>query len=632
MPKSEITITEIEEFEPERVDGVGKGANGFPILMLKSLEAEPAEITSEVDALKAGRKDCPTCDGTGKIMDGHRDCPDCKGFSKAPKVGETKAEYDEAVKAGTAPSSANDPYPTGECPTCNGHGAIADGTVDGKPCPDCGGTGLDQNMVNPAELRAVQADAGSISIGDPYGRERIDKATDECPGCVTAAKSGMATCPDCGAKVSDEVEKAGESEALVALHDKAHEDWHRSIGQEPCTSKADCEKKQAEYAASEGKKAVVIAADGTMASGPNPIDGMMADNDMDADNGYDATIPGSPAWEAIDAATATAAAQALMQAADLISKFAQREAQEVAAGEGNDVFDVTAANQALTGVSAALGIMAQMAFHEGLEAQKSIGDVEKTVSAIAIARDHLSTLLSSGDQAMVVSSVNDSNSIDDEQIVKSAEDAHLAKEIEDMTTDELQKVLDARDERLVALLADAIKGDDDEVVPAIDDEAVKGDKKDDDDDEMSEDTDDDEKSEDKGMTKADDDALTPDQIEAKRLAKEAKKALKAARLAEKDAAEAAAMQKQIAEGVTEAAMAVRSLQERLSVVEKMAAPSSIVRTRPQEALIKSVERDELELRLAHLERLSRETPDNDIRKAKREEAAEVRAQIASLNA
>src|SRR5260221_135396 len=33
-------ITELEKFEPTRVDGVRAGANGFPILMMKALPAE----------------------------------------------------------------------------------------------------------------------------------------------------------------------------------------------------------------------------------------------------------------------------------------------------------------------------------------------------------------------------------------------------------------------------------------------------------------------------------------------------------------------------------------------------------------------------------------------------------------
>ena len=110
----EITITEIAEFEPSRVDGVGKGANGFPILMLKSVDAEKAD----------DRADCKTCDGDGKILNNKRKCPDCLGTGKAPVVGESAKQFIEAVNKETrtapstsAPSAANNPYPTGDCPT-----------------------------------------------------------------------------------------------------------------------------------------------------------------------------------------------------------------------------------------------------------------------------------------------------------------------------------------------------------------------------------------------------------------------------------------------------------------------------------------------------------------------------------
>ena len=724
----EITITEIEEFEPERVDGVGKGANGFPILMLKSVDSESASLANVTnDAAKADRKDCPTCDGSGSIMGGNRECPDCRGFGKAPMVGESVKQYAEAAKAGVAASSANDPYPAGECPTCEGHGAIADGTVDGKPCPDCGGTGIAENMVNPVELNAVAGDPGSITVGDPMGRERIDKAeamecpcgatvpgdAKFCPGCgeeITMTKGhhdidgfrpapyspdddDNVQCPECsrmndmdsfycsqcghrlagnnevvvdGKPVGDEDEdeaedtmkamvdrhfnKAKEDMATIMRHDKGHDDWHRGYGDEPCTSEADCNAKAAKYEEMDAAKAVIVSTDGTMASGPNPMD---ADDISDGSFNIDSITmptPGSPEWEAVDAATATAAAQALMQAAEFIRQFAQREMQEVAAGEGNDLYDAGFASQALSGVSAALGIMAQLAFHEGMEAQKSLDDEDvqkagrrlstKSVAALTAARDHLNVLLGDDDPSSVKDdkgSKSDNDGV--AKYMKSADVALLAEEIDSMTTDELQKVLDARDERLVSLLADAMKSEvlDNEDAPVVDaqDEAAKAadDMKADDADMKTDDAEDEDKADDdEDAAKAADLEPTADEIEAREQIRAAKKALKAAKRAEKEAAETAAMQKAIAEGVAEAAEAVRALQDRLSTVEKMAAPSNIVRTRPQEALTKSVERDELELRLAHLERVARETPDTDIRKASREEAAEIRTKITSLSA
>lgn len=820
MPKNEVTITEIEEFDPERVDGVGKGANGFPILMLKTIDSATGtvdSVTRELDKATDDRKDCETCDGTGKIMQGNRKCPDCMGAGKGPKVGETAKQYIDFLKeAGVAASSANDPYPTGDCPTCNGSGTIADNTADGKSCPDCGGTGKDQNMTNPEELKAVPGDAGRISVGDPQGRETLDKAKAMKCACGESVPEGADRCPMCGEKVTkgndadgfrpapykadpdetvqcpkcdkmndtdaaycdqcghelmgdddvivdgksldgddddamkakgdapkgydpnvgggvkredvpdedhagknrsfpivtpgdvsdaasslgragednfstdkikqniisiaqrkgkefvsqlpqkwkDEMAQKGDGEDLATIlrHDKGHDDWHAMHGDEPCTSEADCKAKAAKY--DDAEKAVSITADGAVMTGVNPAVSTAPMNVPPSTDDDDDTMPGSPDWEAVDAQTATQAAMALMQAAELIRQFAQREAIEVAAGEGNDIFDAGSAAAAMTGVSNALGIMAQLAFHEGLEAQKGIEDGEavkagkrlsnKSIAALATARDHLNTLLGDDDPSKAKSDDDDDDNDAVGKYIETANKALLIEEIKDMSTEELEKVLDARDERLVGLIADALKGKamDDQTTSVsnakdannkskkktpkaedtdLEDEAMQGDN------ESASGT-----NQATGAAKAEGEdeevetvekaELTPEEIEAKRAAKEAKKALKAARKAEKEAAENAAVQKAIAEGVAEATAAVVALQDRLATVEKMAAPSSLVRTRPQEALTKSVERDELELRLAAVERIARETPDHDIRKAKREEAAEIRNQIASLSA
>ena len=693
-------ITEISEFEPSRVDGVGKGANGFPILMLKGIDAkgtiekdqarddhgrfasgggadptstsrnelaqmghealsayhdavgtdhadraENSRTLSEGEAHNAAaeahlmaaeahaqndpsaddytkeafnasdnaervsastdrasspmrpniekaegdRKDCSTCDGSGKIMDGNRDCPDCKGFGKSPKVGETAKQYFEAMKeSGVAPSTAPAELTESDCPTCKGSGTIRDNTHDGKMCPDCGGTGIDQTMTNVAELNAVDSFQGRISDGDPMGRERIDKS-DGCPGCAAAMENGDKECATCGAKVE-----------------------------------ADATKADGTYTAPNAALGVVVT--------PIPTE-----SDVD--------LPGSPAWEAVDAAMATSAVQALMSAAELIRKFSQRESIEVAAGEGNDIFDTMASESALVGVSQALGVMAQLAFHESQEAQKGIEEsVEKagrrisgkTIQALATARDHLSEVLGKDDPSI---KEEDGDSATDKYIAN-ANKASLSKEIEDMSTDELEKVLNERDERLVELLADAMKGtaDSDQAESVDTAEAAKDiqkEKKHKKDDEEESEMDETDKSDDE-MSEEDDKAtkaeLTEEEIEAKLARKEAKKALRAAERAEKDAAENAAVQKAIAEGVAEATAAVLALQDRLSTVEKMAAPSTIVRTRPQDALNKSVEKDELDMRIAQLERVARETPDQDIRKAAREEAKELRDQIAALSA
>ena len=765
MPKDhkKINITEIAEFDPERVDGVGKGANGFPILMLKSIATEDGNVDDVTTAKADAEHDaCDTCDGEGTILEGNRKCPKCLGTGKAPKVGESAKAFIESVikeSEGVALSGAPVP-PAADCPTCNASGLIDGASVHGKVCVDCGGTGKDQSMTNPVELNAVAADAGRVSVGDPEGRETMDKAAsdNQCVGCQAMNKAVAKFCAGCGddmAKAAAQMCSCGHSIAagektcsgcgLAVDMTKGHDfdpdgfrpaqysaDADETVGCPECESmndldaaycdqcghmlagdpdvtvdgvpvggddddsadddsmdddstdddsmksltKTDAWKRLLEATGNTVAKDVVTVADGATFTAPNPVEMVPADSDdIDASG-----MPGSPSWEATDAQTATNAAQTLMQAAELIRTFASRENIEVAAGEGNDIFDAKAAEMALVGVTGALGIMAQLAFHENLEAQKSLEEEggaakagkrlsNKSVAVLMAARDHLDALLGDNNQTGQSDDDNTNSGEAANKYIQSANKALLAKEIKDMTTEELTKVLDQRDERLVGLLADTFKG-----LPADNNVASIASAKDankksknknpkaemtDLEDEATQGDDESANTSPTGAAKADgqecsgcgamckagdsecakcgmamksEAELTPEEIEARVAAKEAKKALKAARRAEKEAAENAAVAKAIAEGVAEATEAVRTLQDRLATVEKMAAPSTIVRTRPSDAIAKSVERDDLEMRLAQLERVTRETADNDIRKASREEAKEVRDRIAGLSA
>lgn len=84
--KAEVEITELTKIEPTRVDGVGTPANGFPILMMKSIApaAEPAE--KAVEATGCG------C------------CPDCTAEPKAKKA---KDGGKKATKSATMPEGGS---------------------------------------------------------------------------------------------------------------------------------------------------------------------------------------------------------------------------------------------------------------------------------------------------------------------------------------------------------------------------------------------------------------------------------------------------------------------------------------------------------------------------------------------
>lgn len=539
MPATDIVeITELEEFSPTRVDGVGKAANGFPILMLKGLDDED-------------RPPCDKCDGVAKA-EGPK-CQKCLGTGKMPRVGDT-------VKA-TAPSSA-EVAPPGDCPTCNGGGNIPDGTANGKACPDCGGTGKDGTAPTDDALSRVDGFAGSQNNGD--GRLTIDKAVDE---------------------------------------DVAKDD-----------------------------SGVDVTGDGT-------DDG----DDADEDTAPDASnTPGSPEWEADDAEVATQAARHLMEASALIAQFKQREGMEVAAGDGNDLFDEMDIQNALDRVTVALSIIARLAFHEGMEAQKEVAVKSgkrlstKSVSILTAARDHITALLGDDDPAK-------SN---DDEANKSRED------VLDMTADELNKLLDERDARLAKEAEEASTDADADAADASDEattadadaateDAEKAKKKPPVEDGADADAEDgaedgaDGDEDDADAAKADAVELTPEEIEANAEIDRLRKQLKEAEEAQKQAADNATLSAKIEEHLAKVVeqneilkATVEGLQSDLESVKKMAAPGGPVKTVPQAAKTIAAERDVLEGEIAKYERLAKETSERELREGYNAQARQLRAKLA----
>jgi len=106
-------------------------------------------------------------------------------------------------------------------------------------------------------------------------------------GCQTSAQSG--NCPGCGQsfhgfnvckdgncqsnpeqelmlktimKLKNEIKQLmgngnGESLETIMRHDKGHDDWHRSMGQEPCSSEEDCAAKTKEHESMEHTSSVM---------------------------------------------------------------------------------------------------------------------------------------------------------------------------------------------------------------------------------------------------------------------------------------------------------------------------------------------------------------------------------------
>lgn len=103
-------ITELEKFEPERVDGVSQPANGFPVLLMKGLGSGTAaeeDVMPEDDIIKDDGKD-PDDGAPGDDVDGSGDShedddddvKDCVKEEDTPaEVADPPAPSGEAVKA-----------------------------------------------------------------------------------------------------------------------------------------------------------------------------------------------------------------------------------------------------------------------------------------------------------------------------------------------------------------------------------------------------------------------------------------------------------------------------------------------------------------------------------------------------
>jgi hypothetical protein len=110
----------------------------------------------------------------------------------------------------------------------------------------------------------------------------------------------------------------------------------------------------------------------------------MAEADLSVDGDEDE--PGSPAWEAIDAATATKWAGILARAKNAIHHLMEREEEEIEAGAEEDKDGKRNLEEACEAIEYAISMVAPFAVNEASEAMMAdeMGDIEKSIKNIRI--------------------------------------------------------------------------------------------------------------------------------------------------------------------------------------------------------------------------------------------------------
>jgi hypothetical protein len=632
-----------------------------------------------------GKPACPTCKGKGKILEGNRQCPKCLGSGKKPAVGDSakaigrvntaegarvtglsglsspplvSTQLDPAAAISSTPAPAGDAV----CAACNGTGMIVDSNGNEEVCPHCQGM--------PGDLQVADISSESLDAGD--GR----LTDDGFPGRISNANKALATYEGLlkakykqkdrdkmasgGQAMSDGAYPVADSEDLDnAIHavgrGGADHDAIRKhiIGRAKALNLSSKIPDNWNADGSLATKSVELVTKDGVTTGVNPfLGGAVTTNttdsfptdtgvtastdgstDDDADDDDDGTgTPGSPAWEAVDAQIASDAANAILQAYELTRQFRDREAIEVAAGEGNDVFDTFEASCVLDLLSAAIGQMATLSFHEGIAAQKSTEEVAekagkrlstKSVTALAAARDHLTQLLGDDDPAKA-----SDDSDEDDDASKSERD------VLNMTPDELTELVAATVAKAVVEVekgktaADAkVKGKSAKKKAAVTDDTDNADQGDADS----------ETAPPADATKAEADEtaepvveLTPEQIEAKKARKAAKKELRKAEEVEHKAAEDARVAALITERVEKATAEVEGLKSEIEAMKHRLIPNGPAKTSPPGIAAKAAERDVLELEVSKYERMAKDTSDRTLEQGYLDLAKASRDKLANL--
>ncbi len=407
MP-DDTPISEIVELDASRLDGVKSAANGTPWLLMKAQADEPAEKAD------GDMKDCPTCDGSGKIMEGNRDCPDCDATGKVAKgeteeilsdvtgeaiKGEFTSEHEAAAKAKLSSAEMNDlpdsafAYiePGGEkddegktTPRSLRHFAIHDKAhADNAAARIAQGAEFGDKAE--AKVKAAQAKFGEDNASKGAVQDALHGTdTPVEHGAFPASVSGVAGPVTAGVKPEFQATEAGNGLPGLSGGFLGGENAYLI----PSESKLD---------GTAVKTAAKLFAASSVADAIEHIDEQrqaMKDA-LDPPEGAAATDVSSMPWETYDSATLAQVALALAHTAAAIDAIQKRESIEAMSGDPTDWCDSWDLMMAQDALDCAIGIAARLSFVEQAAAQAA---KQLDLEQLSAAREGLTRTLLAGEQ------------------------------------------------------------------------------------------------------------------------------------------------------------------------------------------------------------------------------------------
>lgn len=414
-------ITELLELDATAVSGVTSPANGASWLVLKAAASEGEE--------------CSTCKGSGTILAGKRKCPDCAGAGKVSKSDSPEAdEQEDEMTKEQAEQWAGAFCGDGNCEVC----VIkdADGTrfratkalseSDRKKMPASAFAFIDKN--GGKHLPVHDAAHAKAALGRFDQQDFSEAKGDPADAKKKAASKIKAAAKKHGVDVSEDsnVAQAAKGAIQDALNGTAEPkaastlDGSKSgvagsatagvidrpaqqvVGGEPSYAIPLDEKTRDNPPAPDSTDAAGIVA--SIAKTVQEFSALVkarAEKDakvlsMTPPQGDAAMTPGSPAWEAHDAATLQQVGDSLASCCQAIACIAERERTEGQVADPGDMANAWDLEEAEQALDYALGVVARLSFHENAEEQAAkAGRVlsGKNVQALSAARDHLQAVI-----------------------------------------------------------------------------------------------------------------------------------------------------------------------------------------------------------------------------------------------